>query len=935
MTDIDIVLPGASDPALRRDSARLLTHMLSHPGVSPRDLAAAIEARWPDGPRRAVLPADDRGTLLRGLHDLTSGRAASDVAIGGSRGGAVAVFPGQGRQRPGMLRPLNDASAAVRGVAGDCIARFGDVHGIDIAGFVLGDEAAPDGDETIFQASLFTQMIAVAALWEDAGLRISAAVGHSQGEIAAAVHAGMISAADGCAVVAARSRLVGAIPGPARTMGVVGLDDRSCRSVIAQFAGAVDIAVHNAPRVKVVAGDRDAVERIVGSVTADGGFARVLPVGYAAHTSAVEAIREGFLDEIGATLESDVFAGGRFPLLSSALCGARVRPGSDQASHWWANLRNPVRFDDAVREASRTASGSVPAFVEMSALRTLDRAIRETLSSAGTPDPDIVAIPTAAGSDPAAADDWRRARREALAHGLRTGDSPAGGSAAGFPGPVPVPSRVWFGVPRGESGDGGSHLPSAFAVGWDRLDSLRLTPPLPVHVDGSAESAPGVVDAIRAQGFGFSAASADAGPRILVCAGPATGGESDDVAEAVDALRRTLDALPPAPPGSRLVLLTFGAAQAGGNEPDPAQAACAPLARAAASERSWRFRHVDLPRAGAVRADAAAALAVHSRDEPVLAVRADGTYAPRMALTADPGRGPLPEALSHVLVTGGGRVASRIIHALVDEGAGRITVLTRTPDSVDAAIAAHARRRGVRFRVIRGDLSDPAGCARSVSAAVPVPATSVVHTASDYPAGDGASIAASARLRGVALEDLLRLLPTAPGCSVVVSSSIAVTMSHRDTASYAAAVSAAEAVAARHPDWRIIRWGVWPDGEGATATSRSAPRTAGPGCYRSNPAPRSARRFAPPPAPPQCWPPTGGSSAAPTRRSAPRVSWSPRPRRRRPRPCDAPPPPWRHRDPAGRGPPRGPSTSRESARTSSASPTTPIWTGAGHCRRWG
>ncbi|WP_344318339.1 acyltransferase domain-containing protein, partial [Streptomyces javensis] len=150
-------------------------------------------------------------------------------------------------------------------------------------------------------------------------------VGHSQGEVAAAYVAGLLSLEDACKVVALRSRLIGQrLAGLGGMLSVAVSQDEAVGRIGAGVWDGVEVAAVNGPGSVVVAGSAEAVERVQAVCEEQGVRARRIPVDYASHTTQVEQIRA----ELAEALEGLVPQGGgeRVPLLST-VTGQWVSPG--------------------------------------------------------------------------------------------------------------------------------------------------------------------------------------------------------------------------------------------------------------------------------------------------------------------------------------------------------------------------------------------------------------------------------------------------------------------------------------------------------------------------------------------------------------------------------------------------------------------------------
>ncbi|WP_144317144.1 acyltransferase domain-containing protein, partial [Streptomyces sp. sk226] len=209
----------------------------------------------------------------------------------------------------------------------------------------------------VVQPVLWAVMVSLAAVWRACGVEPAAVVGHSQGEIAAAVVAGGLSLEDGARVVALRS---GAITGLAGLGGMVSVP-LPVAEVEARLSGlgGVSVAAVNGPASVVVSGEVAGLEELLAACEAEGVRARRIAVDYASHSAQVEGIRDEVLEALApvAARTSSV------PFYSSVTGGLLDTSGLD-AGYWYENLRRMVRFEDAVRALLGDGHG---VFVESSA----------------------------------------------------------------------------------------------------------------------------------------------------------------------------------------------------------------------------------------------------------------------------------------------------------------------------------------------------------------------------------------------------------------------------------------------------------------------------------------------------------------------------------------------------------------------------------------
>ncbi|MCF3171694.1 acyltransferase domain-containing protein, partial [Streptomyces violaceoruber] len=243
---------------------------------------------------RAVVVGADAEELTGRLRALAEGAEAPGVVRGAVAGAgkAVFVFPGQGSQWVGMAAGLWEVSPVFREsmrACGEALAPFVEWE----LEAVLGDEAMLQRVDVV-QPVLWAVMVSLAAVWRACGVEPAAVVGHSQGEIAAAVVAGGLSLEDGARVVALRSR---AITGLAGLGGMVSVP-LPVGEVEARLSGlgGVSVAAVNGPASVVVSGEVAGLDALLAACEAEGVRARRIAVDYASHSAQVEGIRDEVLE---------------------------------------------------------------------------------------------------------------------------------------------------------------------------------------------------------------------------------------------------------------------------------------------------------------------------------------------------------------------------------------------------------------------------------------------------------------------------------------------------------------------------------------------------------------------------------------------------------------------------------------------------------------
>ncbi|MCR0991643.1 type I polyketide synthase, partial [Streptomyces albidoflavus] len=284
------VLSGRTEAALRAQAARLLT-AVTDSAASPADLAFSLATTRARLAHRAVVVGASREALVEGLSAVAEGRSAAGVVEGvaGEPGRIAFVFPGQGSQWQGMALELLDSSpvfAARMAECGEALSAFTD-WSLDDALHGRVDAERVD----VVQPLLFAVMVSLAAVWEDWGIRPSAVIGHSQGEIAAACVAGALSLEDAARVVALRSRAIVALAGKGGMVSVP-LPVEQVREELTGYEGRVSVAAVNGPASVVVSGDVQGLDELLARWTEAGVRARRIAVDYASHSAHVEELKD-------------------------------------------------------------------------------------------------------------------------------------------------------------------------------------------------------------------------------------------------------------------------------------------------------------------------------------------------------------------------------------------------------------------------------------------------------------------------------------------------------------------------------------------------------------------------------------------------------------------------------------------------------------------
>jgi len=290
----------------------------------------------------------------------------------GEPGGRLAfVCSGQGSQWTGMGRALYAASDVFRDglrAAAAALAPHGGYPVLDAF-----SEAGPPPDLThgeIVQPLIFAVQVALARLWRAWGIEPAAVTGHSVGEVAAAHISGALGLDDAARIVAVRSELLARIRNQGG-MVMLELPVGETESWLARVAPELAIAGINAPRTTVVSGPSAAIEALLAALAGTAVFARRVKIDVASHSPQVAPL----VDELRARLAGIRPHDAAIPVFSTVTGGELAGRALD-ADYWARNLREPVRFADAIAGLDRAG---YRAFLEISPHPIVAVAIEQTV----------------------------------------------------------------------------------------------------------------------------------------------------------------------------------------------------------------------------------------------------------------------------------------------------------------------------------------------------------------------------------------------------------------------------------------------------------------------------------------------------------------------------------------------------------------------------
>jgi amino acid adenylation domain-containing protein len=362
-----LVVSARSAPALAAARRNLAAYLRQQSNLSMADVAFSLQAGRRTFAHRSWVVARDCTDAAAQLEVAAAGVAQHDEGQKADR--VVFMFPGQGSQYPNMGKDLYETEPSFRRHLDECAELLLPNLGEDIRGLLYPTANAAEAGTRLMatvaaQPAIFSVEYALAKLWISWGIKPDAMIGHSVGEFVAAVLAGVFTLRDGLKVVAARGRLMQALPGG--TMLAVRLGEVELKSLLPP---RLELAAVNGPALCVVSGAVDATEAFEQTLTARSIVSRRLHTSHAFHSSMVEPVIAPLREELAAiSLNAPAI-----PFVS-CVTGDWINAAQATSVNYWAShAREPVRFADGIRAL---CTGTQPLLIEVgpgNALSTLAR----------------------------------------------------------------------------------------------------------------------------------------------------------------------------------------------------------------------------------------------------------------------------------------------------------------------------------------------------------------------------------------------------------------------------------------------------------------------------------------------------------------------------------------------------------------------------------
>jgi acyl transferase domain-containing protein/acyl carrier protein len=365
-----------SDEALRQTAGRLADWVERSAGQIPLgDVAYTLARCRAHGPVRAAVLAEDGPQLAAALREAAGSDLPYLPKFGDDKRGPVWVFSGQGSQWAGMGVELLAGEPVFAAIIAQAEPLIAAESGFSVTEAMTSSETVTGIDRV--QPTLFAMQVALAATMKSYGVVPGAVIGHSLGEVAAAVVAEALSLKDGVRVICRRSRLCLALAGGGAMASVELPAQQVLSQLVDRGINDVVVAVVASPSSTVIGGATETVRELVAGWEEREIMAREVAVDVASHSPQVDPI----LDELSDVLADLAPAAPTIPYYSATSIDPREEPYCD-ADYWVENLRQMVRFAAAVQAA---LEDGYRVFAELSPHPLLVRAVEQTALSLEAP----------------------------------------------------------------------------------------------------------------------------------------------------------------------------------------------------------------------------------------------------------------------------------------------------------------------------------------------------------------------------------------------------------------------------------------------------------------------------------------------------------------------------------------------------------------------
>ena len=375
LTTARLVPLSARGPEALEAVARNMLDYCDSTNDSFADICATLSLRRSHHDDRIAVVAQSNADLAEQIEAYLAGETRLTIRSGLVRETPLRlafVFSGMGTQWWGMARELLENEPVFRDAFMACDQLLLPMTGWSVHQELQADQQSSRINETrIAQPAIFSVQVGLAALWKSWGIEPQAIVGHSVGEVAAAHVSGALSLAHAACVVYHRSRLQQQTAGGGRMLAV-GLPEDAAQELLDGRTDKISIGAVNSQTSTTLAGDEQELESIATELNEKGVFCRLLEVEVPYHSPKMDRLQPELLESLKSIEPRPTCID-----LYSSVTGKLIEGERLDASYWFGNLRQTVRFADTVKAL---ADARISGFLEIGPHPVLSRSITECLS---------------------------------------------------------------------------------------------------------------------------------------------------------------------------------------------------------------------------------------------------------------------------------------------------------------------------------------------------------------------------------------------------------------------------------------------------------------------------------------------------------------------------------------------------------------------------
>lgn len=382
-------LSAKTEGSLLGNAERLLAQLRSYKGnvqdYSIQDIvSSAAKRKTHHQAHRAVFAVKFIGDLIEKLEDYIDNKPNKNVFVGGNLRDdkkIVFVYTGMGPQWWAMGRELLKNVPFFREAIERCDKFFTPLARWSLIDELLADEEASKMDETEYaQPTNFAIQYGLTELWKLWGVKPDIIVGHSTGEVASMHAASVLSLEDAVTTIYYRSKLQQKTANQGKMMAVA-LSEKKADSIVAYYKDRVSVAAINSPTSLTLSGDSEALEEIFESLEKKDIFCKFLYVNIPYHSPAMDQLKEETYKSLSRikpmTATTQIY---------STVYGDIIDGRDIDAKYWFKNMRNSVRFSDAINKILKNGN---QVFIEIGPHPVLGSAISECSMKLGKEKPAV------------------------------------------------------------------------------------------------------------------------------------------------------------------------------------------------------------------------------------------------------------------------------------------------------------------------------------------------------------------------------------------------------------------------------------------------------------------------------------------------------------------------------------------------------------------